>query len=662
MNSSTSAAAHSPANDAHARPSAAPPVFHADKADGPDAFGGHAGLGHAAELIAHADVETPLTFGVFGPAGAGKSHAAQYLTARARALTSAAAALGAKSPFLARLAVVRLSAPCIVEDASGGVASAIFDKLTNPASGLGFAALARGAAQASRDPHIAVRQANARLNETRKQLDGEQLSLEDLDGRRARLADALLYDSAGSRIDVHARANRAMLERRLSSFGFSGDPIATYKDLVRDAAEREGLSGKMAAFLRSLWAFGGQARLIVWAIVFFLIAWGLGLARDTSATWLPWLAGLSEQTKPAVDLLGERLPWLNLLRQGALVVAALCLLTNLWRAMRFLGPLTRGAQLLRSELDTRRRDLDAQIAHKTRHVDALAQEADALGRAAMEAERRAGEVDQAGGAAANTHLFPEADGENHARRARTFVEALEKAIAQSPGAPNAPQRIVVVLDDLDGLAPARAAGLFEDVHRLVARPGFALVACADPAHLAGGWAGAADAAQKLQRLVQIPLSIAGRAGDDALRLYAGTLLSGASRAAPRPVDAGRSALDEPLDANEAGLIAALAPLAGATPRAVKRFVNIHRLARARGGDLTALALMLALDGGGAAGELNAMGAAMDAEQPERELAIHPGEARLAAALAAVNAARGKALTIGEAQAAWAAASDYRAPL
>ena len=57
-----------------------------------------------------------------------------------------------------------------------------------------------------------------------------------------------------------------------------------------------------------------------------------------------------------------------------------------------------------------------------------------------------------------------------------------------------------------------------------------------------------------------------------------------------------------------------------------------------------------------------MGAAMDMHQPGRDLLIHPGEPRLAAAVAAVNAARGRALTIAEAQAAWGVASDYRTPL
>ena len=71
--------------------------------------------------------------------------------------------------------------------------------------------------------------------------------------------------------------------------------------------------------------------------------------------------------------------------------------------------------------------------------------------------------------------------------------------------------------------------------------------------------------------------------------------------------------------------------------------------------------MLALDCGGETGELNAMAAAMDMEQPDRDLMIHPGEPRLAAALAAVNAARGKPLTIAEAQSAWTVASDYRTP-
>ena len=237
------------------------------------------------------------------------------------------------------------------------------------------------------------------------------------------------------------------------------------------------------------------------------------------------------------------------------------------------------------------------------------------------------------------------------------------AIETQSGGLDAPQRILLVIDDLDALPPARAAQFIEVTQRLLARRGFVTLVCVDAAHVTEGWAGAAAAAQRLQRLVQIPLNVGLPGGEAALQSFARGLLTGVPQAGAAPsVDASRSVLDRAVTPGEADFIATLAPLAGGTPRAVKRFVNIYRLARARGGDVPTLALMLALDSGGSSGELSSMGAAMDVEDIARNLVVHPGEPRLAAALLAVNNVRGKPLSVAEAQAAWSVASEYRAPL
>ncbi len=635
--------------------SGAPPVFRADQ-PGAGSPAASPALDHAAELIAHKGAETPLTLGLFGAAGAGKTHAMARLVERARALAGAASGAG---PFVSRLVVARLSAPAIADETPGAIAAALFETLAAP--GQGRAAFARAAAHAAIDPRAAARDANRQLDDTRRQLDAERRGLEEIDGRRARLPEVLLYEAAGSGVDAYARSNRAAIEARLRRFGFHGDPVATYKDLVRDVAGHDGLAGRVSAFFRALWAFEGQGKLLVRAIALFLLAWAAGLAEATSGSWLGSLRAAGPQAEPAAAWIGEHLSWFGWLRMGAIVLACLCVLANVWRAFHFLTPLWRGARLLRGDIETRKRELDAQIAHQTRRVDALSADAEAHARVAAEAEKRAGQAAGEDAGLTAERLFPEADSGAGARRAAAFVESLSAAMTRG-GDATAPQRVLVVLDDLDGLPPARAAGLVESVFRLVSRPGFALLVCADPAHLAAGWNGAAEAAQRLRRLVQIPLSVALPGGDDALRDYARGLLEGAAGApAPAP-DATRSALDAPLTPAETLVVAALAPLAGETPRAVKRFVNIWRLARARGGDSIALALMLTLDCGGETGELNALGAAMAHEDGDRDLFIHPGEPRLAAALDAVNAARGKKLSVAEAEKAWALASDYRTPM
>ena len=72
-------------------------------------------------------------------------------------------------------------------------------------------------------------------------------------------------------------------------------------------------------------------------------------------------------------------------------------------------------------------------------------------------------------------------------------------------------------------------------------------------------------------------------------------------------DAGKSALDEPLDESESAILAGVAPLAGRTPRALRRFVGLYRLARLDGeAPRGALAFSLALKLGGTPAEQEAV--------------------------------------------------------
>ena len=123
------------------------------------------------------------------------------------------------------------------------------------------------------------------------------------------------------------------------------------------------------------------------------------------------------------------------------------------------------------------------------------------------------------------------------------------------------------------------------------------------------------------------------------------------------LDASRSALDLPWRSGEADLIAALAPLAGHSPRSVKRFVNIYRLARARSENYAALALLLALDAGGTEAERRAMKAALADADTSAALRF-ADEPRLAQALEACRIASGDRLTVADVGAARAIAAAY----
>ncbi len=639
-------------------PAAAGAIFTPDLPGGPDALGHEAALAPLAELIAHVGARPPLSIGIFGGPGAGKSGAAVRLAARASALASAAGRAGS-TRFLTRLVTLRISAADIAGDPAPAIASALHAALVAPAAdGTSYAALAADAAREAVDPHVAARQAMELLDSARDRLDIERKGLDDLEARKARLVDAILFETAGSRIDGYARANRASIEARLRAFGFEGEPIASFKDLAREAAEHPGFVNAMSAFLRATWAYRGQGRLLAWSAILFFLAQGCDVTRDNSDAWLRVVRGLGDQAAPIANWLETHLSWFQGLRQICNALIVVLLATNIVRAIRFLTPVRRGARLLASDIETRRGQVDAAVSHQTRRVDSLSRQVESLAAEASEAETRAAARPTPGVSAMASPYS--VDDDSPVARARTCLSFVAAAMARGDAA--APRRIVIIIDDLDTLAPARAAEIIEASVRLLARDGFVAIVAADPTRLANAWGGPAETADRLDRLIQIPVCLPD-AGLDGERIsaFARTLLTNAPIAAPAIPDPAASALDAPLKPVEGALVATLAPLAACSPRAAKRFINVYRLARGRASDTGALALMLALDSGGTAAELGAMSAAMDAA-PDAPLAIGPDQPRLAFALAAANKARGNRLTVADARIAWTIARDYRMPL
>ena len=101
----------------------------------------------------------------------------------------------------------------------------------------------------------------------------------------------------------------------------------------------------------------------------------------------------------------------------------------------------------------------------------------------------------------------------------------------------------------------------------------------------------------MERWIQVPVKLDG-AAQTQVHDYAGMVrqvLGHESPAvAPKALDATRSALDTPVEQPEVDLLGALSALAGRSPRAVKRFVNLYSLARLGTDKHGVLALMLAL--------------------------------------------------------------------
>lgn len=573
--------------DETARPSAvaSPAIFSADV---PTAGQSDPAAALFAELLLHARAETPMALAVCGPAGAGKSSFLEAAFARLDQV--AQAARGApESPFVADALAVRVDLSGLPEDARAGdvarTLSRALQRRLRQAGGF-WAQAAADAGAAGADPQAEARAAAVAYDETRKRHDAETAELERLRGLRARLSDALLFDTPGSRVDSFARGARSRIDLNLRRFGFGdADSTLAYKQLVGEVAELGGGARAAPSLARAVWAYPNQRRLLIWAGVFFALWIGLGMIWDAQTGWGPALREQGQAGSAATTfLLTHR--WLATVRDLAFWLGVGAIVLNLWRAWRFVRPLTQGAGLLAQDVAERGAALDAQIAALSRRVDAM--------RVETEAARAGAEETAARLARAQASRAPLADLAADDPDER-FLEALPRALAARGGV----VRLVVGLDGLDHLGADAAARVLSAARRALAAPGVATLAAIDADRLAHGLGrDPAERRERFDRLFQAIWRLEPGAPAEQEKTVAALL----GEAAPQPLaapDGARSILDEPLTTIEQDLLRALAPLAGAQPRSVKRFVNLYRLARLASANRPALALMLASEIGGA---------------------------------------------------------------
>ncbi|HYP56726.1 MAG TPA: P-loop NTPase fold protein, partial [Beijerinckia sp.] len=637
-------AAPPPATSGHDAKTPPLVVFAADSTEGDDAFSLDPSLNLLTELAAHARTQTPFSIALLGRSGRGKSFALGLLTRKIASLARAAQATP-MTPFLGKILTVKVDAVDLDKDPVTALATFLYNELANT-----FPDLAGEAVLAARDPRLVAREANDRLAAARRQLEAERLALADADSRRAKLTETVLYDAVGSQIDAYARTKRGKIESSLETFGITGDAIASYKEMVRQLAESNGPGARLDLAFRAFWAFKGQTRLIWTAIFLILAGIGLGAAYNHEGLWLGGLRA-NETSASVANWFTTHLSWLITAKQIAFAGAGLAILSNIWRALRFLQPVFRGASLLRSDLENRRPELDNFFAHQTRQVDALAAEVETLGHRTAEAEKRAG-ARQPGTRLIDPCPF---DNDETRRQARGFFHAIGTLMATGAAATkglDAPQRIIVALDNLDALSPARARDILISLNTLL-KEGFVAVIAADPARLIE----AGEETSRLEKWFQVPFQIGGKAPNNdyaalirAITGHGDKSEAGEPEKAPAPGPEARySLLDEPLSEAETRLLVDLAPLAGSSPRAVKRFVNLYRILRvAAGSHKGALALLLALDAGGTREEIAAMNTGLLGPHAASDLDLPAGGPRLAAALAAAQRAQGR-LSIGAAR-------------
>lgn len=612
-------------------------AFAGDLPAGEDALGIDRLVAPLAELALHRGTVVPLCVGLLGAPGSGKSFALARLARGVRELSEAASA-APTGPFLDKTHVQAIDAATLEGDAGLALAGRLHAGLRR-----GFPALARELAQIARDPHVVLRETSERLDEARKRLDSERRALDDAGSRRARLLETVLYEAAGSQVDAYARANRAGIESRLVGFGIGGDPIRNYKDLVQLVA---GSGGRVGLALRALWAFKGQTKLIVTAIVLVALGVGLGAAIDDQARWLGDLRTAGPQAAGNVaNWFQAHMGLLATARTAAFALAGVAVAANLVRAFAFLAPIFKGARLLGHDLTTRKRDLDGLYAHQTKRVDALEADVERLSREVAEAERRAG------GPGLGGERIAFEGGAGPATQAQDFFAALGSLMTDGAQQIPAPRRIVLALDHLDALAPERARAILDAVSRLTGI-GLVTLAAVDTARLDPEGA----RRHELERWIQVPVRVDAEAGlRDPRHLVARLLGRDGPQAATSRPDPRHSVLDTAIGEEEATLVAALAPLAGPSPRGIKRFVNLYTLARldadVRKGPL---ALMLALAQGGTATERSAVAEAVSSGGA---FDLPQASARLTAALEAARTIDGR-FTAADAAAALRRAATF----
>jgi hypothetical protein len=624
------------------------PIFLGESVDGADVLGAAEAVQPLAQLCVTPQVQTPFLAAVAGASGAGKTFALRRLAQSIVELSASAAASGGGA--LPRVVVAHVDAGSGLE-APVAIASAAYAALDREPGGVDYSALLDETGHAGGDPHRAARAASDRHDEVISKLETERAQRDDIEAKRARLADTLLFETPGSRVDVFARARRGTIEARLRRFGLAGsDADASYRHLARDMSTL-GAGARMGIVFNAIWGYGSQARLLIWAIVAFALAFGLGSLHGAAA--LAGIERLGDAFRPVADWIAAHGEWFDRASQVLYVLGGLAIALNLWRALGFSNLLLRGARLLNLEARERRRDLDQRATRLNQRVAALTAEAEGAAKRAEAATQRAG------GKASVRAPGPEFldSGRAPAAAARAFLAALGARIGHPNPAAPAPDRLILAIDNLDALSPGAAIAWIDAAQGAIG-PGCVGLMAFDPGRLAVTLGGPRKARRRLEKWLQVAVNLPARDRADGEGVVA-RLLSTAGQPAAALEPKLSSALVEPLSSAEASLLAALAPVAADSPRDAKRFLNAYRLARCSGLPRPVMALMQAV----AFADDDAQAAMRDRlAKGSGELSDVGGPPELGEALKAARAANNGPISIEEARAAAEIARRYALPI
>lgn len=639
---------------------AGPPVFHGDKAQPVDLIGIAPIVRRLAELVSHRNANTPLSIVLLGESGSGKSFAINQLLRDVQAYAHGASKLP-NSPFFSRIVSARVDADPNTNPALS-IATAIHEALhLERTDKISFAVWAENASYAAGDPQQTVSETSERLAELRRRQDAEKQSLQEIESRRARLAENVLFDAAGSKIDTFARTNRASIESRLQGFGFTGgDPVTNYKNLVRDYSENNGFFRRMRVFFHSLWGYRGQLRLIILAILFAVLGWAAGQLGNPQTNWL---ANIADQPNLAfiATWIKQNGEFFAIIKNAAFVAAAGALLINIFRALRFLSIIRRGSNLLASDITARRKDLDNLISGQNQRINEMGKEASSQAEKLAQIERRVDNPTQS--AAHDKPASPfRSSAANNEQRAANYIQTIARSISES-NAENAPQRLLVTLDGLEQLNTDARHSYLQAINGILKVDNVAVVFAMDASLMRTGTQqdGGSDNnldQVKLGKLANIVYKM-GDHGDQALGNLVKNLLDTSQRESEPLPNASNSVLDEPMRPGEEDLLAALANLAGRTPRQIKRFVNTYKLTRPDVALFAPLALTMAVHSGGTSDEIQELEKIIaDATGEDSEVESPALSHRLMSAYKAASTAQLSPLTAGALREANAIATRF----
>ena len=625
------------------------PIFLSNSADGADVLNVAQLVQPLAQLCVTPQVQTPFLAAVAGASGAGKTFALRRLAQAIVELSASSAASGGGA--LGQVVLAHVDAGSGVE-APVAIAAAAYAALDREPGGVDYSALLDETGHAGGDPQRAARAASDRHDDLVRKLEAERSQRDDVEAKRARLADTLLFETPGSRIDVFARARRGTIEARLRRFGLAGsDADASFRNLARDMSTL-GAGARAEVVIRAIWAYGSQARLLIWAIVAFALAVGLSLLHGPAA--LAAIERLGDGLKPVADWIAAHGEWFDRASQLLYVLGALAIALNLWRALGFSNLLFRGARLLNLEARERRRDLDQRATRLYQRVAALTAEAEAAAKRAEAASQRFG------GKATARAPGPEflESGHAPAAAARAFLTALGARIGHPNSAAPAPDRLILAIDNLDALSPAAAIAWIDAAQSAIG-PGCMGLMAFDPARLAATLGGPREARRRLGKWLQVTLNLPAREGSDGERFVARLLSTAGQPAGGGGCEAGgdaRRAAFQRGNGAACGACPARRRIRRATPSVSSTPIDWRA---AQASPRPVMALMLAV----AFADDDAQAAMRDRlAKGSGELSDVSGPAELVEAVKAARAANNGPISIEDARAAADIARRYALPV